>query len=118
MRGTNNWIHLRMRDCRIVSELWSCAEPRFLALRCYLGRRPRFFDKEAHDAYLSWPVAKLKVNAFDNIFLRAEKEHGALFFLHGLMLRNGAMYLMIMIKLVRFVDKRVHPAYFRLPRRS
>ena len=100
--------------------LWSCAEPRFLALRCYLDRRPeRFFDKEAHDAYLLWLIdsSKTQGQRLRQYLLEAEKEiNRALFFLHEI---NAEEWHDRVLddhdhELVRFVDKRLHPAYLRL----
>ena len=100
--------------------LRSCAEPRFLALRCYLDRRPeRFFDKEVHATYLSWLIdsSKTQGQRLRQYLLGAENEiNRALFFLreinaeewHDRVLDDHEH------ELVRFVDKHLHPAYLRL----
>ena len=100
--------------------LKSCAESRFLALRCYLDSRPeKFFDKAAHDTYLAWLMAtsKTRSQCLRRYLREAENEiNRALFFLreinserwHDRVLSNDEH------ELVRFVDKHIHPTYLRL----
>ena len=116
----------RARLATAFPALQSCSERHFLALRCYLGSRPeRFFDETAYETYLGWLQRR---DATDHEALKAYLSecdsaiNRALLFLreinseewHDRPLGTGDDY-----RLVRFIDKHVHPAYLReCPNRS
>lgn len=111
----------RARLIALFPELESQIEPRFLALRRYLDCRPeRFFDKTTYQSYLDWLKEQDKSNGnrLRNYLSDKDAEiNRALLFLreinaenwHDNSLQTGNEY-----DLIRFIDKRIHPAYLRL----
>ena len=111
---------IRGRLAAAFPALQSCTDQRFMALQCYLDRRPeKFFDEVAYNTHLRWlmDISRNQGHYFRQHLLAVENElDRALFFLREV---NGEEWHDRALdsdeyEQARFIDRHVHPTYLRL----